>query len=96
LVSDFKCDLSDMYTPDLDISIYNEIEGGVYCSTRQYSYDSEKLKSDSSDNKLAKIYETEFTVRGVEDEPMTYFFNLDVGVDFATGSQLNVMIRRKD
>jgi hypothetical protein len=84
-----------MHTIDGDASVYHEVEGGVYCGPKHYSYLSSNLKSDS-DNKLAKIYETEFDVRGLEDEPMTYFFNLDIGVDFATGAQLNVMIRRKD
>ena len=64
-------------------------EQGVYCSRLEYNYE---LRADSHQT----LVEQKFTVRGAEDEHVTYLFDMNIDYEFFASARLTALVRRID
>ena len=66
------------------------VEMGLECKGDSMNYQ----YSLNSDQDIQKIAEQNIRVRGVKDEPITYWFKMQAGYDVNTGAGLRILLKR--
>jgi hypothetical protein len=82
-----KCDLTQLDNRKRDI---HKGEDAVYCNRLEYTY------SLQGSGEVITIMEEKFTVKGAQDEAVTYLFDLNLDYEFAFASQIKALVRRMD
>jgi hypothetical protein len=67
-------------------------ESGLYCGRNSYRYD----PAGQSPSNLNTIFEEKFSIRGAENQTVTYLFDMTIGFEFAVSAQIKAILRRVD